>query len=82
MSEWIYLDMSFDMTCIMQRISLLNLKLFGPMNTELCAQEIVEFCIVWEIGLVGILLPTNMTAGLRFSKLQTAVTLAVVDISN
>ena len=47
-----------------QRVSVPNLKLFGPMKTNLWAKEVGEFSIMLhgEDKLLGILLPTNMAA--------------------
>ena len=45
-----------------QRVSVLNLKLFGPMKTELWAEEVRHFFIMLENWLVAILLPTMAAA--------------------
>ena len=38
---------NFDMACkTIQRVSVPNLKLFGPMETELWAKEVGEFSIM------------------------------------
>ena len=51
---------NFDLVCkTIQHVSVLNLKLFGPMNTELWASE---HRVTWENGLLGIILPTIMAA--------------------
>ena len=53
---------NFDMACkTTQRVSVPNLKLFGSMKTELCTQEILEFCIMF-CGKMGWCLATNMAA--------------------
>ena len=46
-----------------QRVFVLNLKLFGPMETELQAKEVGHY-VMQGNGLVGILLPTNMAAAI------------------
>ena len=45
-------------------VSVPNLKSFEPTTTELRAEEVGEFLmyVIWENGLVGIHLPTNMAA--------------------
>ena len=49
-----------------QRVSVPNLKLFGPSKTELWAKEGGEFSTaIWDNGLVSSLLPTNMAAATK-----------------
>ena len=49
---------------VCKAVSVPNLKLFEQMEIELWAKEIVEFSVIWENGLVGILLVTNMAAAI------------------
>ena len=54
------LDMANKTT---KRVSLPNLKSFEPTTTELRAKEVGDFpYVIWENGLLGIHLPTNMAA--------------------
>ena len=57
----------FDMVYkTIQRVSVPNMRLFGPIKTELQAKEVGGFScyVIWENGLVGILLPTIMAAAI------------------
>ena len=48
-----------------KRVSVPNLKLFGPPKIELWAKELGRFSImltIWEDSPVGVLLPTNAAA--------------------
>ena len=49
-----------------KRVSVPNLKSFGPTKTELRAKEVKElyYYVIWENGLGGVLLPTNMAAAI------------------
>ena len=54
---------NFDITYkTIQRVSVPNLNVFGSMKTELRAKEFRKnfYYVIWENGLVGTLLPTNM----------------------
>ena len=52
---------NFDMACkTIQPVSVSNLNLFGLIKTELWVKEVCY--VIWENGLVGILLPTIMAA--------------------
>ena len=50
-------------------VSVPNLKVFGQMKAEVWVKEVFYY-VIWENGLVGILLPTIMAATIwGFSKL-------------
>ena len=57
---------NFDITYkTIQRVSVPNFNLFGPTKPELRAKEVREIsAVIWENGLVGTLLPTNMAAAI------------------
>ena len=48
------------------RVSVSNLKSFGPTKTELRVKEVGEFSIMLngKMGFGGVLLPTNMAAAI------------------
>ena len=45
-----------------QHVFIPNLKLFRLIKTELRAKEVGEFSVLWQNGLMGILLSTNNMA--------------------
>ena len=55
--------LNFDMAYkTIKRVSVPNLKTFGPTKIELRAKEVGD--VIWENGLVGVLLPTNIAAAI------------------
>ena len=58
---------NFVMTCNIIYVSIPNLKSFGPLKAELVSGPRswkISFYVMWENGLVGMFMPTNMAAAI------------------